>query len=302
MSFSQQVKREIVTREITGMCCITAACYGVACFGKYFDTRGIVLHTERAYIANWAKDMFEKAGIRGQVSTRGGKRSSYEFAVKDAYEVEKMLALFSHSGDETALHIRKENFECDRCFSAFSAAAFLCGGVVINPEKGYLLEFVSPRFSMMRDFEALLQEYGFAPGRTSRKGYNVLYFKASEQIEDLLTTMGASQSALEIMNLKVYKDFRNRANRITNCETANIDKIVAANGRVLMAIRRLKEAGILETLPEVLQDAAVLRTKHPDRSLADLVEMSGEAVSKSGLSHRYRKIIEIADRLKETSP
>lgn len=299
MSFSQQVKKEIVAHEITATCCITAACYGIACFGKYFDARGVILHTERAYIASWAKDLFEKAGVTGTVAKRGGKSDSYEFAVKDPYEVEKMLALFSHTGEETALHIRRENLNCDHCFAVFFAAAFLCGGVVINPEKGYLLEFVSSRYSMMRDFEAILQARGFLPRRCSRKGYNILYFKASEQIEDLLTTMGASQSALEIMNLKVYKDFRNRANRITNCETANIDKTVAATRRVLDAIQILSENDALKTLPLPLQYAAELRRRHPDYSLAELIEASSEPLSKSGLSHRYKKITEIATRLKE---
>ena len=69
-----------------------------------------------------------------------------------------------------------------------------------------------------------------------RKGAHVVYFKASEQIEDLLTFMGAQNAALEIMNLKVFKDFRNKANRITNCETANIDKTVAASSLSLIHI------------------------------------------------------------------
>ncbi|MFQ9681017.1 MAG: DNA-binding protein WhiA [Ruthenibacterium lactatiformans] len=85
----------------------------------------------------------------------------------------------------------------------------------------------------------------------------MLYLKASEQIEDLLTFMGASGAALEIMNLKVYKDFRNKANRITNCETANIDKTVSASGQTLEAIAYLKKRGAFETLP------APLRSRRP---------------------------------------
>lgn len=299
MSFSQQVKKEIISNDITASCCAVAGCYGIACFAKFFDLRGLVLHTERAYIANWAKDMFEKAGVKGGVLKRQTKADSFEFSVKNVFEVEKVLAMFSHTGEETALHIKRENFECERCFSAFCAAAFLCGGVVINPKKGYLMEFVSPRYPMMRDFEALLLEKGFLPRHCNRKGYNVLYFKASEQIEDLLTTMGASQSALEIMNLKVYKDFRNRANRITNCETANIDKTVAATRKVLDAINLLKEKNAMESLPQQLQTAAKLRGQYPDYSLAELIEKSGENISKSGLSHRYKKIIQLAAQVKE---
>ncbi len=297
MSFSQQVKKEVAAQQWPADCCTSAACYGIACFAKYFDARGVVLHTEQAYIANWALALYEKAGVRGAITQRGGRSVSYEFAVKDPFEAEKVLALFSHSEGETALHIRPENLVCNRCFSAFTAAAFLCGGVVVNPEKGYLLEFVSPRYTMMRDFEAILAQRGFVPKYAQRKGYNVLYYKASEQIEDLLTTMGASRSALEIMNLKVYKDFRNRANRITNCETANINKIVAANRRVLEAIQFLAEKGALDSLPLPLQQAAALRMNNPDLSLADLAQLSNEPVSKSGLSHRYHKLTSLAERL-----
>lgn len=302
MSFSQQVKKEIVSREITRPCCVAACCYGVACFAKTFNHRGLLLNTERAYLSSWVKNMFLQAGIKGKVHIRGEAAHSYEFAVKDSFEVEKMMALFSHNSDEMALRIRRENFVCEECFAAFMAAAFLCGGVVMDPQKSYMLEFVSPRHPMMRDFEALLAERGFLPRTITRKGYSVIYFKASEQIEDILATMGAVTSALDLMNLKVYKDLRNKANRVTNCETANIDKIVAANRQTLIAIDKLEANGVLETLPQPLQEAARLRRRHPDLSLAELVEESNEPVSKSGLSHRFRRICQKADELDKVPP
>ncbi|MGD9560027.1 MAG: DNA-binding protein WhiA, partial [Oscillospiraceae bacterium] len=106
-------------------------------------------------------------------------------------------------------------------------------------------------------------------------------------------------SALHIMNLKVYKDFRNRANRVTNCETANIDKTVAANRKVLNAIDFLEKQGALDTLDPALRQAAQLRRENPEFSLAELAAASEAPVSKSGLSHRFRKICEKADTLRE---
>lgn len=292
ISFTQQVKKEITKNMPGGPCCSAAACYGIACFGKYFDARGVVLHTEQAYIAQWAKAVYAEAGVRGKVYVRGEAATRYEFAVKDPYEVEKLLVMLNHTGDETSLRLCMENFNCSGCFAAFVAAAFVCSGVVLNPERGYMLEFVSPRYGMMQDFAALLLENGFAAGSAKRNGANVLYFKASEQIEDLLTIMGAQMCALEIMNQKVYRDHRNRANRITNCETANIDKTIAANRQVLDAIKHLEKEGVLETMPQPLQDAAALRKANPAFSLAELAEISKDGVSKSGLSHRFRKICE----------
>lgn len=298
MSFSQQVKKEIVAQNIDATCCVTSACYGVACFGKYFDSRGVVLHTEQEYIAQWALDMFRKAGVAGILKKRKKTTRNNEFAVKDPHEVEKMLALFAHTGAETSLRIKRETLECPNCFAAFTAAAFLCSGVVVDPKKGYLLEFISPRYSMIRDFENILKENRFEPKWTNRKGYNLLYFKASEQIEDLLTTMGASQSSMEIMNTKIYKDFRNTANRITNCETANIDKTVAANRKVLDAIQYLKKHNAWDTLPPALQEAGELRRAYPSLSLAELADLGDAELTKSGLSHRFRNIVTRAEALK----
>ncbi len=300
MSFSQTVKKEIIKNDLTRPCCVSAACYGAACFAKQFDTNGVVIHTEQSYIANRIKALYAEAGIKGQVYVRKSAKNSYEFSVKDPFEAEKTLAMFSHTGQEPSLRIRGENFICSKCFSSFLSVAFLCSGVIGDPSKGYVLEFVSPRYSLVKDFLSLIQEHGFTPGHATRKGRNVVYFKASEQIEDMLTTMGAQNAALEIINLKIFKDFRNKANRITNCETANIDKTVAATQKILYAIEFLEENGVLETMSEPLRQAAKLKREYPDYSLAELALQSDAPVSKSGLSHRYRKLVDKATTLKAT--
>ena len=101
------------------------------------------------------------------------------------------------------------------------------------------------------------------------------------------------------MNLKVYKDFRNKANRITNCETANIDKTVSASGQTLEAIAYLKKRGAFETLPAPLREAAALREQNPDLSLKELAGLVRPPLSKSGLSHRMKKLEQTAESLKE---
>lgn len=300
MSFSQEVKKEILTHEVPKGCCAIASAYAVACFGKYFDTHGIVLHTELESAALYAKRVMHRVGIVGEVSKRGKEDSAlFEFSVKEDREVEKMLFLFGHTGKEATLRINSINFMCDNCVSAFVSTAFLCCGTMTNPELEYHLEFLSNRYNLMKDFEALLQGHGFAPRHTQRKGSNVLYLKASEQIEDLLTYMGASGAALEIMNTKVYKDFRNKANRITNCETANIDKTVMANQTTIQAIEYLRKHGAFETLPPPLQDAADMRVAYPDLSLKELSILFVPMLSKSGLAHRMKKLETLAQDMRK---
>ena len=298
--FSQLVKAELCARELRSACCRAAACYGIACFSKYFDSKGLVLHTRNEPVAARALGLFAEQGIQGTVTVREKESTTlYEFAVKEPIAVEKLLAMFGHTGSEVALHILPGNFVCPDCVSAFAAMAYLCCGVLPDPRKGYSLEFVSPRYCLLQDFGTLLAENNFSPKYSHRRGMHVLYFKASAQIEDMLTFMGATKASLEIMNLKILREVRNTANRITNCETANIEKMVKTTQSLLRDIDFLKRQGILNTLPEVLQQAAALRCEYPEQSLAELTALSPEPVSKSGLSHRFRRLAGLAQKRRE---
>jgi DNA-binding protein WhiA len=99
------------------------------------------------------------------------------------------------------------------------------------------------------------------------------------------------------MNNKIEKDLKNTANRQSNCELYNIQKTVTASGRVLNAINALKDANLLSTLPEELENTAQLRLKYPDYSLARLASVFTPPISKPGLSHRLNKIVEFAEKV-----
>ena len=80
--------------------------------------------------------------------------------------------------------------------------------------------------------------------------------------------MGAGNAAMRIMEQRMYNDMRNKTNRLSNCETANMGKTVQAAVQVRLAIEMLEEAGALETLPKPLQQAARLRMQYPEMPLA----------------------------------
>ena len=136
-----------------------------------------------------------------------------------------------------------------------------------------------------------------SPKHTNRKGYNVVYFKESESIENCLYMMGASGAMFEMMNIKIFKDFRNKANRQANCETANINKMVNAVAVQISAIEKIWKAKGKNFLSESLESAAELRYENPDSSLAELAGMCSPPISRSGLNHRLKKIVEIANSL-----
>ena len=298
MSFSQEVKNEILRRKISKPCCNMAAAYAVACFGKYFDDRGVVLQTENEGVATFAQKLYRRCGVQGTVLSKERTTGPvYEFSVKDPAEVAKLLTLFGHTGKEPTLRIRPENFKCQSCMQAFISTAFLCCGTMTDPEKSYNLEFLSTRHYLSQQLEAMLAEHDFHPHRALRKRANTIYIKAADHIEDLLTFMGAGGAAMRIMNQRLYNEMRNKTNRLSNCETANLGKSVQAAVQVQLAIEKLQAAGAMNTLPENLRQTAKLRMQYPDLPLAKLAQKFDPPVSKAGLSHRMKKIQEAAARL-----
>ena len=128
---------------------------------------------------------------------------------------------------------------------------------------------------------------------------NLIYVKTGANVERLLSFMGAGNAAEEMHAQKAFKQVRNQTNRQTNCDTANLGKTARANAQTLKAIRFLEEQDALSTLPEILQEAAAKRMQYPDLSLTALCGCFEPPVSKSGLSHRMKKLEALAENLRQ---
>ncbi len=175
------------------------------------------------------------------------------------------------------------------------AELFLACGIVCDPQKEYRLEFHTTKHTPTQNLLKQLDRLGITAHSAVRGGRMLVYITASEQIEDLLTMMGAPHSALELMTVKIEKEVSNKANRIANCEIANVDKTAKTNSLLILSVERLRGAGI--TLPDPLLQAADFLLDHPEMSMA---EMAKELkISKSGLYHRMQKIKGMAQKLNE---
>ena len=208
-------------------------------------------------------------------------------AIFDAFDLEW--------GGAVSLHINLARLEEDHCRTAFLRGAFLAGGSVTDPMKGYHLELATSHYHVGRELPALLREAGFEPKETERKGNHVVYFKHSDHIEDFLTFLGAPVSAMGVMAARIERDLRGSVNRQVNCDSANLDKTVAAAREQLAAIEKLQSAGWLEALPDKLREAARLRVDNPELNLSQLAALCQPAVSKSAFNHRMRKLLELAE-------
>ena len=165
---------------------------------------------------------------------------------------------------------------------------------VTEPAKGHHLELATSHAQASRELLALLTDMGRQPRHALRNSSQVIYFKNSEQIEELLTLMGAPVSAMELMNAKAEKELRNGVNRRVNCEAANLDKAVDAAQEQLEAIRRLYELDRVEGLNAALKETIVLRETYPELTLSQLAEEFEPPITKSCLNHRMRKLMELS--------
>ena len=302
MSFAADCKQELCMIENKRACCLKAECYGLLLFSKCFSARESQMVCENAAVARRvAEAAAVSAGVYAEVRSQLRRKNIGAYAITIPGEAARiqMIRSFGHDENDVNLHIHEENLQKDCCISAFLRGVFLICGTVTDPQKEYNLEFLTARTNLARDFEALLAEHEFAPHRTRRNGVNLIYVKNSANLERLLRFMGAAGAAEEIHAQKAFKQVRNQTNRQTNCDTANLGKTARANAQTLRAIRYLQENDALETLPEVLQQAAAVRLQYPDLSLTALCGCFDPAVSKSGLSHRMKKLESLADTLRQ---
>lgn len=299
MSFAHEVKTELCGIE-TGRPAMKAEAYGMLLFGRNFAPNAISIQTEHdgvaALAAGFLKELFGcEAGVK--TAERLDGHCITTLSVENADESRRIYNSFGYDEKTVTLRINLANLENEACLPAFLRGAFLSSGSMVDPEKAYHLEFVTPYLNLSRDMEYLLKGLEFRPKTADRKGNHIIYFKDSGQIEDLLTLMGAMRKSLELMNIKVYKDLRNKANRVTNCETANIGKTVNASADQTEAIHKLARSCGLESLPEDLREVARLRLENPDVSLRELGKLLSTPLSRSGVNHRLQKIMELAKNL-----
>lgn len=296
MAFSADVKRELCRPAVSRRCCAQAEAYGILLFCGAFHPRQARIVTECAALKERLPLLFKKAFKLSfdQLPQPGEGKGT--FLVEDPAKLKAIFHAFDLEWDgAVSLHINLAPLEEEHCRAAFLRGAFLAGGSVTDPMKSYHLELATSHYYVGRELPALLREAGFEPKETQRKGNRVVYFKHSDHIEDFLTFLGAPVSAMAVMNAKLERDLQGRVNRQVNCDSANLDKTVAAAREQLAAIERLRAAGRLETLPDKLREAAALRLDHPELNLAQLGALCAPAVSKSALNHRMRKLLELAE-------
>lgn len=298
MSFSSDIKKELCDVRNLSPQQAESMLYGIM-YASRMDEGRPLIQTENLDLMNAAAELirtvFPKAhtGIVRLVKSSG---SLYTLKIRSGWE-----EISERFGDLSAISGSAVSGG-DEESGAFLRGVFVSCGSVTDPNKEYHLELVLPENDRTPALLDFIAEHGMSLKETARGGSRskraVLYAKESELIEDFLTYIGAANHSMEIMQVKIVKDFRNRVNRSVNCESANLDKTVAASNKSTADIEYIFSTMGADWLSPDLRETARLRVENPEMSLSELCGLFPEKISRSGLNHRLKKLSRLAEELR----
>lgn len=318
MSFASETKNELARIEPEKKCCMlaeisgflrVAGSIGLVGFGKF----KIIITTDNPAVARHYKKLIQDYfGIETKLEigegkavgkNRSSKKFSYSITIDADNRSEQILR-------ETGILLVREgnNYISDGIYSgivrtkcckkAYLRGVFMGAGTMSDPEKGYDLEFVLETATMAADLKKLINSFvDLSCKVTERRGKHVVYMKKADYISDMLAIMGASSQVFSMEETRIKKEMVGSARRMSNCDSANMDRSIEASMKHIEAIKKIQETKGLASLPETLREAAELRLEHPDISIAALGELCDPPMKKAGMNKRLMRIQEIASKL-----
>ncbi len=172
----------------------------------------------------------------------------------------------------------------------FIRGLFMGSGSINNPEKKYHLECgIKEEKDILKTIN-LLRRFDI----NFKSNNKTIYTKEGEEISKFLAFIGANKAVLKFEEIRVQRHMNNKVNRLVNCKSANLNKVLNASVEQINAIKKLKETGQFEKLNSNLKEIAELRLEFPDISLVELGQKLSIPIGKSGVNYRLNKIIKIS--------
>ena len=307
MSFTSEIKNETSMLNLTQSEKIAELSAFIRSNGKIFDDY-IELYTENIKIAkrmfSFIKDLYN---VNCEIETRSNqlftKKNIYYVYIKEKKQmILEDLSIIDQNGNYLETVSEYIVGSLDE-IKAYIRGSFYARGSINDPKTSqYHLEFLYDNKFEAVFIQRLLNEFELNAKILMREKKYMVYIKDSDDISDFLKLIGASQGVMYYENIRALKEQKNITNRLNNCEQANTDKILMSSNEQIKDINLIVEKLGEEFLDEKLLEAANYRCKYPESSLLELSEImsmeTGKNITKSGLNHRFRKIKEIASRLR----
>ena len=309
--FTRFFREELAHVDEKQNCCRLATIAGLLHTAGTFLIRGGTSEAERYEVrlatsiqaaAKMVYTQFKDFGAAGDLIVRReprfGHRLIYEVHLKGSPAMLQALNEMGTLSDTFELQpgIPRRLVKKGCCRSAFLRGCLIGAGSANAPLKEAHLEIVTSQQALASDLARLLTDMEFHPGLLSRRGSYVVYLKGRDEVAGVLAQAGAHHAALMVEEQAVVKEVRSRANRLANCDAANLRRTSEAASRQLEAIARLERSGRLQKMPWALREVAELRARYPYMTLSELAEAGETGLSRSAVNHRLRRLVRAAER------
>lgn len=308
MSYTTDIKEEI-SKNIASKSEMIAELSGYIRNNGHNTPTGLQLTTENPLICERIEKQLE---VLYEVKIKKEIKDNLNFSKKDLFALtieEKKDFILEDIGyqDKEGTYLEKPPqyiVGANEEIRAYLRGVFLASGSINDPKTSrYHMELLIEESGEAVFVQKLLNLFDLNVKILTRdKGY-MLYIKEADKISDFLKIIKANNAVLYFENQRIYRNQKNQANRLNNCEQANMDKVVATATAQLDDIAIIEDNLGISLLDDKTQQALEYRKKYPEASLKELSEIisleTGNSITKSGLNHRFRKIKELATRFKK---
>ena len=305
MSFTTEIKNEICSNSysrLENICLLSGFLRNNA---EVLDDE-IVIVSENPKVVRkifaLLKEIFDISPVINSGKSTSFKKNYFNILIDDKFSVILSSLMIKDNGVMFP-SIPSYFLDTEDLKRAYLRGVFLAKGSINDPKKSrYHMEFLVDRKDEAYFIVSLLSYFDINSKVIPRdKGY-MTYVKEAEKIGDFLRIVSANNAILYYEDIRIYRDHKNMTNRLNNCEQANVDKTIDASRKQMDDISLIKEFIGLDAVPEKIRDVVTYREKYPEASLLELSYIIGsetdKPITKSGLSHRFRKIHEIAERIR----
>lgn len=308
MTFTIQIKEEISNFK-------SSKSETIAELSAYIKNNGhiknntIVLNTENHFlierIKEEIKDLYDENLEEEIVGNQNfSKKKLYQLTIsKKVDAILKDLGIIDEKGEKLDI-VPKYIVGANEEIRAYLRGIFFATGSISDPKKSrYHLELLSYTPEEAVFVQKLLNIFDLNAKILSReKGY-MIYIKEAEKISDFLKLLGANNAVMYYENVRIYRDQKNKTNRLNNCEQANMDKVFETANEQLREIEIIETNDGITLLDERTKETLEYRKKYPEASLKELAEIisleTGKNITKSGLNHRMRKIKDLSNKFEK---
>ncbi len=305
MSLTRQVKQELARSEEQLACCSSWELKALLLKNGYYSignkNQMLTISVDDYAVARRLFSLIRLAGLPSPSIVRQQekklKKDQFLVRVYGSEQVDALLVYLDLKEAGQQLSFPRLSTAVPRrncCKRSFLRGAFMAGGSIsISRRSGYHLEINcnSPEDALV--YQKTLHSFNLEPLLRKRNGNVFIYFKNAEAMADYLRIIGAGNTLLQLESMRVVKSMRNQVNRLVNCETANLEKVVASAQQQLDVIDQVDSLIGIGNLSPALREAAQFRRLYPEASLKELGELIEPPVSKSGMNHRFKQLEKI---------